>query len=147
MLVAEKQNSIKSANNDNCDGENNNETQEDSGDIDFGVKLPDKLNTPLARRIFKKAIHDGFMEIQEGKIKWNKSAVLLAYVCGRIYCDDKSEFLKRKQKYVWRLGNKVNRFPNELLKEVFGIDNLGGYRQKYKDTTVPGGIELVDKWF
>lgn len=146
ILVAEKQNSIKSANNDNCDGENNNETQEDSGDIDFGVKLPDKLNTPLARRIIKRAIADEFMEVQDGTLKWNKSVVLLAYVCGRIYCGDKPEFQKRKQKYYWRLG-KGGRFPDGLLQALFGVKNLGGARQKNRDTTVPDGAELVDKWF
>ena len=56
ILVAEKQNSIKLANDDNYAGENNNDNQEDSDDIDLGIELPDKLNTPLARRIFKKAI-------------------------------------------------------------------------------------------
>ena len=146
VLVAKKQNSIKSANNDNCDGENNNETQEDSGDIDFGVKLPDKLNTPLARRIIKRAIADEFMEVQDGTLKWNKSVVLLAYVCGRIYCGDKPEFKKRKQKYYWRLG-KGGRFPDGLLQALFGVKNLGGARQKNRDTTVPDGAELVDKWF
>ena len=56
ILVAEKQNSIKLANDDNYAGENNNDNQEDSDDIDLGIELPDKLNTHLARRIFKKAI-------------------------------------------------------------------------------------------
>lgn len=146
VLVAEKQNSIKLANDANCDCEDNNETQEDSGDIDLGVELPDKLNTPLARKIFKKAIHDGFMEVQEGKIKWNKSVVLLAYMCGRIYCGDTSEFLKRKQKYIWRFG-KGGRFPDAPLQSLFSVKNLGGSRQKNKNTVVPDGAEQVDKWF
>ncbi len=95
-------------------GENNNDNQEDSDDIDLGIELPDKLNTPLARRIIKRAIADEFMEVQDGTLKWNKSVVLLAYVCGRIYCGDKPEFQKRKQKYYWRLG-KGGRFPDGLL--------------------------------
>ena len=146
ILVAEKQNSIKLANDDNYAGENNNDNQEDSDDIDLGIELPDKLNTPLARRIFKKAITDEFLEVQDGTLKWNKSVVLLAYVCGRIYCSDKPEFQKRKQKYYWRLG-KGGRFPDGLLQALFGVKNLGGARQKNRDTTVPDGAELVDKWF
>lgn len=143
ILVAEKQNSIKLA---NYAGENNNDNQEDSDDIDLGIELPDKLNTPLARRIIKRAIADEFMEVQDGTLKWNKSVVLLAYVCGRIYCGDKPEFQKRKQKYYWRLG-KGGRFPDGLLQALFGVKNLGGARQKNRDTTVPDGAELVDKWF
>ena len=146
ILVAEKQNSIKLANDDNYAGENNNDNQEDSDDIDLGIELPDKLNTPLARRIFKKAITDEFLEVQDGTLKWNKSVVLLAYVCGRIYCGDKSDFLKRKGKYVWRFG-KGGRFPDVALKLVFGIDNLGGARRKYKNSSAPDGVEQVDKWF
>lgn len=146
ILVAEKQNSIKLANDDNYAGENNNDNQEDSDDIDLGIELPDKLNTPLARRIFKKAITDEFLEVQDGTLKWNKSVVLLAYVCGRIYCGDKSDFLKRKGKYVWRFG-KGGRFPDGALKLVFGIDNLGGARRKYKNSSAPDGVEQVDKWF
>lgn len=146
ILVAEKQNSIKLANDANYAGDNNNENQEDSDDIDLGIKLPDKLNIPLARRIFKRAITDEFMEIQDGTLKWNKSVVLLAYVCGRIYCGDKPEFQKRKQKYYWRLG-KGGRFPDGLLQKLFGVKNLGGARQKNRDTTVPDGAEQVDKWF
>ncbi len=146
ILVAEKQNSIKLANDANYAGENNNDNQEDSDDIDLGIELPDKLNTPLARRIIKRAIADEFMEVQDGTLKWNKSVVLLAYVCGRIYCGDKPEFQKRKQKYYWRLG-KGGRFPDGLLQALFGVKNLGGARQKNRDTTVPDGAELVDKWF
>lgn len=146
ILVAEKQNSIKLANDANYADDNNNDNQEDSDDIDLGIKLPDKLNTPLARRIFKRAIADEFMEIQDGTLKWNKSVVLLAYVCGRIYCGDKPEFQKRKQKYYWRLG-KGGRFPDGMLQALFSVKNLGGARQKNRDTTVPDGAELVDKWF
>lgn len=146
ILVAEKQNSIKLASDANYAGENNDVTQEDSDDIDLGIELPDKLNTPLARRIIKRAIADEFMEVQDGTLKWNKSVVLLAYVCGRIYCGDKPEFQKRKQKYYWRLG-KGGRFPDGLLQALFGVKNLGGARQKNRDTTVPDGAELVDKWF
>ena len=145
ILVAEKQNSIKLANDANYAGDNN-DNQEDSDDIDLGIELPDKLNTPLARRIIKRAIADEFMEVQDGTLKWNKSVVLLAYVCGRIYCGDKPEFQKRKQKYYWRLG-KGGRFPDGLLQALFGVKNLGGARQKNRDTTVPDGAELVDKWF
>ena len=146
ILVAEKQNSIKLANDDNYAGENNNDNQEDSDDIDLGIELPDKLNTPLARRIFKRAITDEFLEVKDGTLAWKKSVVLLAYVCGRIYCGDKSELLKRKGKYVWRFG-KGGRFPDGALKLVFGIDNLGGARRKYKNSSAPDGVEQVDKWF
>jgi hypothetical protein len=102
ILVAEKQNSIKLANDANYAGENNNDNQEDSDDIDLGIELPDKLNTPMARRIFKRAITDEFLEVQDGTLAWKKSVVLLAYVCGRIYCGDKSELLKRKGQQVRR---------------------------------------------
>ena len=72
--------------------------------------------------------------------------MLLAYVCGRIYCGDKPEFQKRKQKYYWRLG-KGGRFQDGMLQALFSVKNLGGARQKNRDTTVPDGAELVDKWF
>jgi len=117
-----------------------------NGDNPPTLVLPEKLDNKLARKIFQKAIDDHFMEIQDGKLKWKKTTVLLAYVCGRIYCGDKSQFYKREQYSCWRLGDG-GRFPDSALQSFFGVNHLGVSRQKNRDVKTPEGSEHVDKWF
>ena len=146
VWTAEKLNSMQPAHKVQDEEEEISEEPQNAEKEELTIELPAKLDTVTARRIFKKAIHDGFMEEHEGQLKWNKSAVLLAYMCGRIYCDDKSQYYKRQQKYLWRLGDG-GRFPDASLQSLFGVKNLGLSRQKNKDTKIPDGAEQVDRWF
>jgi hypothetical protein len=68
------------------------------------VCIPAKLDTPLARKVFQKALEVNLMEIDNGHYKWNGTKVQLAYMCGRIYCGDKPKYDEREEKSYWRFG-------------------------------------------
>ena len=68
------------------------------------VCIPAKLDTPLARQVFQKALDANLMEINNGHYKWKGTKVQLAYMCGRIYCEDKPKYDEREGKTYWRFG-------------------------------------------
>ena len=55
------------------------------------ITLSPRLDTELARKIFAKAIEAGYMEEVGSHYEWILNKVLLAYMCGRIYCEDYPE--------------------------------------------------------
>ena len=61
------------------------------------VTLPSRLDTELARKIFDKAIEEEYIIINDDHYEWTLNKVLLAYMCGRIYCEDYPE-----KKYMMR---------------------------------------------
>ena len=56
---------------------------EDVADNNEDVHLPTKLDTPLARQVFQKALDANLMEIDNNHYKWNGTKVQIAYMCGR----------------------------------------------------------------
>ena len=48
------------------------------------VTLPSRLDTELARKVFAKAIEEGYMEEVGSHYSWKGTKALLAYMCGRI---------------------------------------------------------------
>lgn len=110
------------------------------------IKLPDKLNTELAMKVFNKALEDEFLKVEKGKLKWKKSTALLAYMCGRIYCGDFSQYYKRENCYRWKWGDE-GRFPTSLLESLFDTKNIGQSRQNGKNDIAPDGSVHVDSWF
>lgn len=143
VLVAEKQNSIKLAN----DANHKDTSVDNAGDEEsFPIPLPKKLNTKLAKKIFMKAKDAGFIEIEGGKMKWKKSIVLLAYMCGRIYCGDTPQYFKREQCNRWRFG-KSGRFPDRPLQTLFEVKSIGQLRLNGRNMKVPDGSDVVDSWF
>ncbi len=63
------------------------------------VVLPERIDTELARTVFARAIETGYMEENGPHYKWKLSKALLAYMCGRIYCGDKSEYSEKDEKF------------------------------------------------
>ncbi len=115
--------------------------------IDAGeVILSGTLDTELARSVFAKAIESGFMEECGSHYKWKESKVLLAYMCGRIYCGDKPEFFKQDDKPYWKFG-RYGFFPDTELNVLFDVSELGQSRANRKDLSVPTGSKKIDKLF
>ena len=81
------------------------------------VMLSGKLDTPLARTVFSKAVEAGYMEEAGSHYSWKGTKVLLAYMCGRIYCGDVPEYSKHEQKSFWKFGNGL--FPDVELNALF----------------------------
>lgn len=69
-----------------------------------GVVLTGRLDTPIARKIFAKAIEAGYMEEVGSHYEWKNTKTLLTYICGRIYCGDKPEYSKIDRKSFWTFG-------------------------------------------
>ena len=65
--------------------------QEDMVTDHHKVTLPSRLDTELARKIFDKAIEEEYIIINDDHYEWTLNKVLLAYMCGRIYCEDYPE--------------------------------------------------------
>ena len=111
------------------------------------VMLTSRLDIPLARDVFQKAEQVGLIAKEGTHYKWssNRSRVLLAYMCGRIYCNDKCEYDKVEKKYIWHPGKGV--FPGSDLGILFNEQNLSQYRQNRKGATAPDDFQIIDKLF
>ncbi len=105
-----------------------------------------RLNTTLANRIFTKAIKEGYIEEVDGHYKRkNMSKALLTYMCGRIYCGDKSKRIGETTEYAWKQGKGI--FPETDLNKLFGENGLAQARYNRVGTAVPLGFEAIDKLF
>ena len=110
------------------------------------VKLSSKLGTPLARRIFNNALNAHLMEEIDGHYKWKGPKVQLAYMCGRIYCEDYPMYIERERKTYWILG-KTEFFPDSELNKLFQVKALGQSRLNRDESSVPHGSEKIDILF
>ena len=100
----------------------------------------------LANKIFAKAIKEGYIEEVDGHYKRkNMSKALLTYMCGRIYCGDKSERVGESNKYIWKQGEGV--FPESDLNKLFDESGLAQARYNRAGTAVPQGFESIDIFF
>ena len=129
-------------------------SEEDSNHVDDDgvneakehVQLPSRLNTQLACEIFSKAIEAGLMEENGDHYKWKQSKVLLAYMCGRIYCEDRPKYDRIEDKTFWKFG-RTEFFPESDLNELFEVTDLAQSRQNRKDSPVPQGSDKIDELF
>lgn len=110
-----------------------------------GVVLSGRLDTPIARKIFAKAIEAGYMEEVGPHYEWKNTKTLLAYMCGRIYCGDKPEYSKIDRKSFWAFGEGL--FPDVELGVLFKQNGIGQLRQNRRDEAVPNNAEIIDKLF
>lgn len=110
-----------------------------------GVVLTGRLDTPVARKIFAKAIEAGYMEEVGSHYEWKNTKTLLAYMCGRIYCGDYPEYSKYEQKTFWEFGNGL--FPDVELNALFEQTGIGQSRQNRRDMPVPNNAGEIDKFF
>lgn len=110
------------------------------------LALPDSLNRNNAEAIFNAAIGAGLMETGGSHYQWKKSKVLLAYLCGRLYCGDISKYSPADGKSFWKPG-RTEFFPDTELCELFQQTDIGQSRQNRKELPVPLGYEEVDKLF
>jgi putative transmembrane protein len=109
------------------------------------VVLSGRLDTPLARIVFSKAVKAGYMEEAGSHYSWKGTKVLLAYMCGRIYCGDVPEYSKHEQKSFWKFGNGL--FPDVELNTLFEQTEIGQSRQNRRDMAVPANAGDIDKLF
>ena len=110
------------------------------------VVLIGMLHTELAIKVFAKAIEAGYIGEKGSHYKWNDSKVLLAYMCGRIYCGDKPEYSEMDEKSYWKFG-RMGVFPDTELSNLFEMPDLGQSRSNRKGLAVPAKSKEIDKFF
>ena len=120
--------------------------QEDSVPDHHKVTLPSRLDTELARKIFDKAIEEGYIIIDDDHYEWTLNKVLLAYMCGRVYCEDYPEKTIYDEKTYWMPG-RVELFPGTELDKLFNMKDLTQSRHTRKNKAAPTVSEKIDKLF
>lgn len=110
---------------------------------DLENMLPEQLKTDEAIKVFGKAITAKLMELDKGRLKWNKSNALLAYLCGILYCGDTKSQDTITKEFVIKRGSTF--FPESALNTLFEVKNLGQSRTQLEH--LPRGYEAVDKLF
>lgn len=113
--------------------------------------LPDKLNTDDAKKMFEKAVKAGLMQPLKDKdgYQWNKSNVLLAYFCGKIFCGDRLKQDDVTKEWIVKRGGTF--FPETALNSFFlnekrqNIKNLGQSRLQMQRP--PEGYKDIDNLF
>ena len=125
---------------------NSSVSEEQSVGDEGAVVLTGMLNTVLAVKVFAKAIEAGYMSEKDSHYKWNDSKVLLAYMCGRIYCGDKPVYSDMDEKSFWKFG-RLGVFPDTELSNLFEMPDLGQSRSNRKDLAVPAKSKEIDKFF
>lgn len=133
--------------NEDIDGEDVDDegfVYEVEGDIQEGVSITGKLDTPLAKIMFAKAIEKGFMTESGRHYQWNEkeSKALLAYMCGRIYCGDMPEH--HDDYDIWKIG-RVKSFPDTALNELFQEKELARSRSTRINHTTPYNSTVIDE--
>lgn len=118
----------------------------DTPPLEDNIKLHIRLDTELARKVFAKAIENGYMTIDGKHYKWHKNKVLLAYMCGRIYCEDYTKFTQFDQKPFWKAGHS-DLFPDVELNALFRTKQLVQSRHTRTEKAAPVGFEKIDKLF
>lgn len=119
------------------------ETSEDEQEV---FTLPVNLATPLARTVFGKCISEGLITVKEGHYQWNgQSKALLAYMCGKIYCEDYTVFQKTDRKNYWKQGTPA--FPDTALNSLFHENALAQSRKSRNNSTSPEGFRRIDSFF
>ena len=112
-----------------------------------GVVLTRKLDTPLAKDTFAKAIKEGLMEVNGSHFKWKSSKILLAYMCGRIYCNDSPVPDPGKEgKFMWNPGDDSS-FPDIDLNALFQTKDIGQSRNNRKFCPLPNDFDIIDRFF
>lgn len=120
-------------------------SQPEKHDVHKEVVLSGRLDTPLARTVFAKAIEAGYMEEANSHYSWKGTKALLAYMCGRIYCGDTPEYSKIDRKSFWKFGTGL--FPDTELNALFEQTGIGQSRQNRRDMAVPADAGEIDILF
>lgn len=108
--------------------------------------LPPSLATDIAIKVFDRAISDRLLTVEDGYLQWHgKSKTLLAYMCGKIYCDDFSEYEKVTGKNIWKQGKNI--FPDTALNSLFKETALAQSRKNRELAQCPEGFRKIDGLF
>lgn len=83
-------------------------------------EIPTIRNTDKERLVFGNALKKQYMTLENGRYKWSESKSLLAYMCGRLYCDDRIK--EDESDYSMKYVKGYSQMPAKEVKNLFGID-------------------------
>ena len=96
-------------------------------------QVPTINNTDRERWVYGSALKKDYMIKNENNTyKWKKSKALLAYMCGRLYCDDRVISYGTQYERGREKNGKPKRLPNAELKKLFNVttkEGIGGDRR------------------
>ncbi len=106
------------------------------------TEIPTINGTNLERTVFGNALQMGYMSLENGCYQWKKSKALLAYMCGRLYCDDSVTGADSYHTGEYIKG--CRQLPATAVKRLFGVD-VANNRCVMKQ--LPRGSWTVDELF
>lgn len=103
--------------------------------------IPVELSTDRAQRLLNEAAKAGFISVNDGRYKWEKTKALCAY-----FVDKASEYLQLKAKADSNGATGTSWKPFEQL---FSVSGLSGCKNEWKNKTgaMPRGYKDIDRLF
>ena len=103
--------------------------------------IPDELSTKKAKHLLNKATKAGFISVNDGRYKWEKTKALCAY-----FADKASDYLRLKAKADTLGATGTSWKPFEQL---FCLSGLSGCKNDWKNKsgTMPRGYKDIDNLF
>lgn len=120
---------------------------ENQSPLDLILEKHPDLKKGQAKEIFQKAINSRI-------IVWDNNhfvpgdgftKVLIVYMCGKIYCDDKIEIDPLSKQPIWQEDSE-DKMPCNSLMDMFGW-NIGQTRRNKKSWSAPKNYQIIDELF
>ena len=110
-------------------------------------RMPPALLGRFRPEVMQRALEAGLIRLTpEGGWVWLRgSKTLLAYFCGRMWCEDESVYSRRTRSYAWQRG--LVAFPGKEIERLCGEKNLKVLRRHRIYCPPPAGFEVVDRLF
>ena len=99
--------------------------------------------TDMQQRLLQRAVKQGFIVKEEGRMKWQRTQGLLDYFLGKMLCSD--YIIRNDEGNMEWCRSENNTLPATQLNELFGRTNIGFYRNKRN--VAPKDYEQVDELF
>lgn len=96
---------------------------------------------------FDEAVRRGYIrQVEENYLLWTLgSESLLAFMLGKLFCDDITAYSPRKRKVVWQRGQGI--FPATELQRIFRMKSLKRLRLKREFASPPASYQLIEELF
>lgn len=103
--------------------------------------IPTIKDTEKERNVFENALKKQYMTLNNGCYKWNLTKSLLAYMCGKLYCDDRI----KEDDYNLEYKKGKAQMPAQEVKKLFGGVDVASNRYSIK--APPRNSWKVDELF
>lgn len=106
--------------------------------IDKSFRLPDKIYSDRAQKMFDKAIEKKIITVNsDGTLKFDGSNALLSCFCGFAICGDTLEYDPCIRRSIIKKGHD-DEFPIKALKKIFNKEHLGNSHTQILGKEPPG---------